>query len=127
MGQDLRSRAEAPVVMDCIDLAWLRAGRCDATVFVMRGEGMHHAWVRLFWTCVAGWIPWGSGDSIGALAGAAVSSGVKLRPVWTWFAHLAACAAVGLSFAAWMAWMDFAFNPYARHSWTGTLLGTLDG
>ncbi len=34
--------------------------------------------------------------------------------------HLAACAGVGLTFAAWMAWLDLAFNPYARSSSPGT-------
>jgi two-component system LytT family sensor kinase len=103
---------------------WLGFGLVDAmqTVFVMRGEGMHHAWVRLFWTCVVGWIPWALATPLVLRLGRRFPP-VKLRPVTTWLVHLAACAAVGLSFAAWMAWMDFAFNPYARHSWTGTFAG----
>ena len=28
------------------------------TVFVMRAEGMHHAWVRLFVTGVLSFLPW---------------------------------------------------------------------
>jgi hypothetical protein len=103
-----------------IALLWAGFGLVDAvqTVFVMRGEGMHHAWVRLFWTCVAGWIPW-------ALATPPVLwlarrfPPVKLRPATTWVVHLAACATVGLTFAAWMTWLDFAFDPYARNSSPG--------
>jgi two-component system, LytTR family, sensor kinase len=103
---------------------WFGFGLVDAmqTVFVMRGEGMHHAWVRLFWTCVAGWVPWALATPFVLWLGRRFPP-VKLRRVTTWLAHLAACATVGLTFAAWMAWMDFAFNPYARHSWTGTFAG----
>jgi hypothetical protein len=103
---------------------WLGFGLVDAmqTVFVMRGEGMHHAWVRLFWTCVVGWVPWALATPLVLWLGRRFPP-VKLRPVGTWVVHLAACAGVGLIFAAWMAWMDFAFNPYARHSWTGTFTG----
>ncbi len=103
---------------------WLGFGLVDAvqTVFVMRGEGMHHAWVRLFWICVAGWIPWALATPLVLRLGRRFPP-VKLRPVGTWVAHLAACAGVGLTFAAWMAWLDIAFNPYARQSWTGTFAG----
>jgi hypothetical protein len=100
---------------------WLGFGLVDAvqTVFVMRGEGMHHAWMRLFWTCVAGWIPWALATPLVLWLGRRFPP-VNLRPVGTWVVHLAACAGVGLTFAAWMAWMDIAFNPYARHSSPGS-------
>lgn len=103
---------------------WFAFGLVDAlqTVFVMRGEGMHHAWVRLFWTCLAGWIPWVVATPLVLWLGRRFPP-VKLRPVTTWLAHFAACATVGLTFAAWTAWLDIAFNPYARHSWTGTFAG----
>ncbi len=100
---------------------WLGFGLVDAaqTVFVMRGEGMHHAWGRLFWTCVAGWIPWALATPLGLWLGRRFPP-VKLRPVRTWVVHLVACAGVGLIFSAFMAWMDIAFNPYARHSPAGS-------
>jgi hypothetical protein len=39
---------------------WLGLALFDATqtVFVMRSEGMHHAWVRLFITLLVAWLPW---------------------------------------------------------------------
>ena len=39
---------------------WLGIGLFDAsqTVFVMRAEGMHHAWTALFVTSVLSWLPW---------------------------------------------------------------------
>ena len=91
------------------------------TVFVMRGEGMHHAWVRLFWTCVAGWIPWALATPL-VLRLARRFPPVTLRPVASWLVHLGACAAVGLTFAAWTTWLDFAFNPYARSSSAGSFV-----
>jgi two-component system, LytTR family, sensor kinase len=104
---------------------WLGFGLVDAmqTVFVMRGEGMHHAWVRLFWTCVVGWMPWALATPFVLRLGRRFPP-VTLRPVGTWLVHPGACAAVGLTFAAWTTWLDFAFNPYARPSfpWSFTHL-----
>ena len=39
---------------------WTGFGLIDATqtVFVMRSEGMHHAWVRLFVLTAAPFLPW---------------------------------------------------------------------
>jgi len=39
---------------------WFGFGLIGATqtVFVMRGEGMQHAWVRLFVTSVLSFLPW---------------------------------------------------------------------
>src|ERR1700734_1801134 len=39
---------------------WLGFGMVDAaqTVFVMRSEGMHHVWVKLFVVTVLFWVPW---------------------------------------------------------------------
>jgi two-component system LytT family sensor kinase len=100
---------------------WFGFGLVDAvqTVCVMRGEGMHHFWVRLFWTCMAGWIPWALATPFVLRLGRRFPP-VTLRPVTTWLAHLAACATVGLTFAVWTTWLDFAFNPYARSSQPGT-------
>jgi len=39
---------------------WSGFGLFDATqtVFVMRAEGMHHLWIRLFFTSLFSWLPW---------------------------------------------------------------------
>ncbi len=39
---------------------WSGIGLFDATqnVFVMRAEGMHHAWARLFACLLLAWLPW---------------------------------------------------------------------
>src|SRR5215471_11589424 len=100
---------------------WSGFGLVDAvqTVFVMRGEGMHHAWVRLFWTCLVGWVPWAVATPFVLRLGRRFPP-VTLRPLTTWLVHLGACATVGLTFAVWMTWLDFTFNPYARSSSPGT-------
>lgn len=100
---------------------WFGFGLVDAmqTVFVMRAEGMHHAWVKLFVTIVLSWLPWALVTTFVLRLGRRFPP-VKLRPLQTWLAHVAACAAIGLIFAAWTAWLDVLLNPYAIVSGPGT-------
>jgi two-component system LytT family sensor kinase len=99
---------------------WLAFGLVDAlqTVFVMRAEGMHHAWVKLFVTLVVSWVPWALATPLALRLGRRFPP-VKLRPLSTWVVHVLACASVGLVFAAWTTWLDVAFNPYAEPSTPG--------
>jgi two-component system, LytTR family, sensor kinase len=93
---------------------WSTVGLFDATqtFFVMRSEGMHHHWVRLFITLPLSWLPW-------ALATPFVLSlGRRFPPAqWrratTWGAHLAALAIIGLFFSAWTSALEKLFNPWA--------------
>ena len=89
------------------------------TVLVMRGEGMHHAWTKLFCDDGPLMAPVGLGDSVGVAARPPVPSG-DAEPLTTWLVHVAACATIGLIFAVWTTWLEFAFNPYARPSYPGT-------
>jgi two-component system, LytTR family, sensor kinase len=94
---------------------WFGVGLFDATqtVFVMRSEGMHHAWGLLFATQIFAWVPW-------AIATPMVLRLARRYPPeqWkrfsTWSVHLAACAAIGLLFAAWNAVQERSLNPYAN-------------
>jgi len=83
------------------------------TVFVMRAEGMHHAWVRLFFTSAFSFLPWALATDAVMRLGRRFPP-VKLKPVVTWFVHLASCAALGLLYAAWSTWLDKVLNPYAN-------------
>ncbi len=94
---------------------WLGLGLIDAsqTVFSMRAQGMHHAWIRLFGTLLVSWMPW-------ALATPVV---VRLRrryplvrfwPVSTWIIHIAACVSIGLATALWNSWLEVLLNPWAE-------------
>ena len=92
---------------------WFAIGLFDATqtVFSMRAEGMHHAWVRLFLMLVLSWLPW-------ALATpwlvhlAHLYPPVRPRPPVTWLVHSVACSIVGLVCAAWTAGLDEFLNPW---------------
>jgi two-component system LytT family sensor kinase len=96
---------------------WCGFALIDAmdTVLVMRGEGMHHAWTKLFVTTILSWLPWALATPFVLRLGRRFPP-VKLRPLVTWLAHLAACAAIGMIFSAWTTWMDVRFNPYANTS-----------
>lgn len=96
---------------------WFGFGLVDAmqTVFVMRAEGMHHAWVKLFMVTVFTWLPWMLATSPVLRLGSRFPP-VKLKPFAGWLAHIAACAGIGLTFAAWTAWLEVLLNPYADSS-----------
>ena len=89
-------------------------GLFDATqtVFVMRAEGMHHYWTRLFFTLLFSQLPWMVATPIVLW----LSSRYPLsqwRSVRTWLAHLGACAGIGLTQAAWVAGWEAWLNPWA--------------
>jgi two-component system, LytTR family, sensor kinase len=94
---------------------WSGVGLFDATqtVFVMRAEGMHHAWGHLFVTLLLSWLPW-------ALATPWVLRLSRQYPPdqWrrfaTWGVHISACAAIGLVYAAWIAGWEKLLNPWAK-------------
>ena len=93
---------------------WFGIGLFDATqtVFVMRAEGMHHYWVRLFFSELFSWLPW-------MLATPMVFRlGHRYSPLhWTrasiWGVHLCACGAIGLVHSAWVAIWELFLNPWA--------------
>ena len=100
---------------------WVGFGMVDAaqTVFIMREQGMHHPWVKLFVVTVLFWLPW-------ALATAPVIDfgrrfpPLRLIPLVTWAVHLAACCVIGLVFTAWTTWLERFFNIYAGSTTPGT-------
>jgi hypothetical protein len=93
---------------------WLGLGLFDAmqTVLVMKSEGMHHAWVRLFLVTVVSWLPWALATPF-VLRLARRFPPLHLRSYATWLAHVGACLAVGTVFALWIALLYTTFNPYA--------------
>ena len=92
---------------------WLGFGLFDATqtVLVMRSEGMHHAWSRLFFTMSVAWLPWALATPMILLLGRRFPP-LQLRPLSTWLIHLVATLGVGLSFSAWMTCLEALLNPY---------------
>ena len=93
---------------------WGGIGLFDAsqTVFVMRAEGMHHYWTRLFFTIFLSWLPWMLATPI-VLRLMRRYPPTQWRRFSTWGTHLAACAAIGVVFAAWLALWESWLNPWA--------------
>jgi len=94
---------------------WSAIGLFDATqtVFVMRSEGMHHAWVRLFIVLLIAWLPWALATPLVLRLGRQYPL-AQWRRVSTWATHLAACASIGLVWATWNASLEELLNPWAH-------------
>jgi len=100
---------------------WLGFGMIDAAqvVFIMREQGMHHVWIKLFVVTVLFWLPW-------ALATAPVINlgrrfpPLRLKPLATWPVHLAVCSLIAVLFTAWTTWLERFFDIYAGSSNPGT-------
>src|SRR5271165_924896 len=115
-------------------LIWSGIGLFDATqnVFVMRAEGMHHAWGRLFLRLFVAWLPWALATPGVVYLGRRYPP-TKFRPVLAWGVHLAACAGIGLVFAAWISGLDALLNPWLStappggylHAWRETFYNGL--
>jgi two-component system LytT family sensor kinase len=93
---------------------WSGIGLFDATqtVFVMRAEGMHHAWASLYLTLLFSWLPWALATPLIMGLGRQFPA-EKWNRISTWGAHLTACAALGLIYAGWVALWETFLNPWA--------------
>ena len=94
---------------------WLGFALFDATqtVFVMRSEGMHHAWVRLFITLLVGWLPWACATPLVLRLGRQYPL-AEWTHISTWAIHVAACLTIGLVYAAWRGLFEALLNPWAN-------------
>jgi two-component system LytT family sensor kinase len=94
---------------------WSGVGLFDATqtVFVMRAEGMHHAWAQLFVTLLLSWLPWAFATPL-VLRLSRQYPPAQWGRLSTWGTHLAACATIGLGYAAWTAALEEILNPWAK-------------
>ncbi len=102
---------------------WLGVGIFDATqtVVSMRAEGMHHAWVSLFFTLLLAWLPLALATPLVLRLGRRYPP-TQLRPVSTWLIHLAACAGICLVAAAWTAGLEELLNPWQYSANPGPFL-----
>jgi two-component system, LytTR family, sensor kinase len=91
---------------------WLGFALVDATqtVFVMRAEGMHHQWVKLFLYTVAGWLPWIPATDLVMRLGKRFP--LTRFKVWNWLPHLGACALLGVVISAWLSSLNLLLLPY---------------
>jgi hypothetical protein len=93
---------------------WFGMGLFDATqnVFVMRAEGMHHSWGRLFFTLLVSWVPWVLATPL-VLRLALRYPPARWNRLSTWAVHFVACGSIGLVYAAWIAGWEELLNPWA--------------
>jgi two-component sensor histidine kinase len=91
---------------------WAALGILDATqtVFAMRQQGMHHAWVRMFFYLTFAWLPW-------VLATPAVihlgrKFPVAWKPLRWWLIHLGAIIAVQVVASAWASALEVLLQPW---------------
>jgi two-component system LytT family sensor kinase len=94
---------------------WLGVGLIDAsqTVFPMRAQGMHHAWVRLFVVLVLSWLPWALATPFVIGLGRRYPP-FRLKSLRVILGHLGVLAAIGLMSAAWSALLETLLNPWAQ-------------
>jgi two-component system, LytTR family, sensor kinase len=109
---DFRPRSESPRWV-WIAAIWSCVGLFDATqtVFVMRSEGMHHAWVRLFVTLLLWWLPWALATPLALRMGRRYPA-AKWRRASTWGVHLATCFGIGLVSAGLTTSLEVTLNPW---------------
>lgn len=100
---------------------WFGIALFDATqtVFVMRSEGMHHAWARLFVVLFLSWIPWAVATPA-VLALAHRYPATQWRQPSRWIIHAATCIGVGLVQAVWHAVLDVWLDPWANPGGPGS-------
>ncbi len=114
---------------------WLGIALFDAsqTVFVMRAEGMHHAWATLFFVRVLSWLVWALATPwVAALMQRFPLPAKRLLP---WCVHALTCLAIGVLSASWSAALESAFNPWLTQPapapfaaiWRGIFFGSLLG
>jgi two-component sensor histidine kinase len=95
-------------------IAWAAIALFSATqtVFVMRAEGMHHAWIALYVTQLLTWLPWAAATPFVLALGERFR--IERPNARTIAAHLAACAAIDIAGAAWIAMLEQLLDPWAN-------------
>jgi two-component system LytT family sensor kinase len=97
-----------------IALIWLGiAVICAAQDVMVMRKRMHFSWPRMFLTLVISWLVWMLMTRVVLRLGRRFPP-VRLRPLSTWFVHLAACAGIGLLSAAWEALVEMVLNPLRK-------------
>jgi two-component sensor histidine kinase len=94
---------------------WFGVALFDATqtVLVMRSEGMHHAWARLFLTLLVVWLPWACATPF-VLRLSRRYPVTQWKHISTWTVHIGACLAIDLVYSGWRSLLEFLFNPWAN-------------
>jgi two-component system LytT family sensor kinase len=107
---------------------WVGISLFDATqnVVVMHSEGMHHAWVALFFVLLVSRLPWALFTPVILRLARRYPPTQFTRPI-TLGPHVIACLIMGLVVAAWVAGWEKLLNPWAYSSDAGPLLDLWKG
>jgi hypothetical protein len=101
-----------------IAAAWTAGALFDASqaVLIMHAEGRHHAWLPLFGTQLASWLPWVLATPlvIRLARRYPIVRGVSVQTVCV---HLAAFALISAVAEAWSAVLQVLFNPWDNRKW----------
>jgi two-component system LytT family sensor kinase len=91
---------------------WAGLAILDATqnVFAMRHEGMHHAWMKLFFVLTFNWLPWVLVTPLVILLAR------RHPPAWnsprTWMLHLCVILAIDVVASAWRSALESLIQPW---------------
>jgi hypothetical protein len=107
---------------------WVGISLIDATqnVVVMHSEGMHHAWVALFFVLLVARLPWALFTPVILRLARRYPPTQFTRPI-TMGPHVIAGLIMGLVVAAWVAGWEKLLNPWAYSSDAGPLLDLWKG
>lgn len=96
---------------------WLGLGLFNAiqTVLVMRSEGMHHAWTKLFLALLVAWLPWALATPWVLHLGRLYPP-VRWRVASVWCVHIVVSVLLGVISSAWTSAWDWALNPWLKES-----------
>lgn len=99
---------------------WFAVGLFDATqtIFTMRAMGMHHAWTRLFFALLLGWVPLVLFTPVVLRLGFAYPP-AQWKRISFWPIHLSACVAICWVATAWSAGFERWLNPWTPDSSPG--------
>ncbi len=102
---------------------WFSIGLFDATqtVFSMRAQGMHHAWIKLFVTLLFEWVPIALATPF-ILSLARRFPPVRLASFKTWIVHLPTACAVCLASSVWISGFEQMLDPWANPTGPGHFL-----
>jgi two-component system LytT family sensor kinase len=114
LGMKATGTGATPARWYWIATIWGGMGLFDATqtVVTMRSEGMHHAWVKLYFTQLLWWLPWALATPLILRLGSRYPL-VQVRSFTTWLRHAGAWALISVASAAWTAGLEELLNPWS--------------
>jgi two-component system LytT family sensor kinase len=123
LGMEANPLPPQPVRWFWIAAIWSSVALFSATqnVVVMRAEGMHHAWAKLFIYLLLSWLPSALSTPLVLYLGRRFPP-FKARAFSAWAIHLTASLVICVTWAGWMTIMERMLNPWADPTSPGPFL-----